>query len=309
MKRHHAKQSGQQRGLTLVELMVSMAIGLVVIGAVFVNYLNSSVGSRQSAALMQVTDDASLALGILRNHIAMAGYSQPTGVSATGGMTRGLAGLAIFGCNGGFATTSGNIALDPGVIACANTAGAPDSLLIRYEADGSNTPTVKVGSLDVPSDCIGVGLTAVGTVFTADNRFRIDAANDQFECRGNGGASPAAQPLLDNISDMQITYGVGVNNAATGQAGQRAVRYVRADQIGLITDTAAQRQANWNNVISVRICLLVRSSKEVLTQKTRYRDCAGTLVAATAVPDLRIYRAFTTTIALNNRISSAPPPP
>lgn len=295
-----AKVSLSQRGLTLVELMVSMAIGLVVIGAVFVNYLSSSVGSRQSAAFMQVTDDASLALGILRNHIAMAGYSEPTGTSASG-LTRGMAGMAIFGCDDGFADTSENLGLEPGVIACATTPNGPDSLLVRYESDGLNTPMVKRNNIDLPSDCVGNGLTGAvvpgrGTVFTAYNRFRIDPASAEFECRGNGGATPSSQTLLENIADMQVTYGMSATNAP-----QRVVRYVTASQIGSSVQTAAQREVSWNSVISVRICLVVRSRNAVLEAITPYRDCAGAVVPPT---DRRVYRAFTTTVALNNRIAN-----
>ncbi|PHN95776.1 hypothetical protein CSC81_18735, partial [Tenacibaculum discolor] len=45
----------RQSGFSLVEIMVSLAIGLMVIGAVFTNYLNNSSGSQQTAAMAQVT--------------------------------------------------------------------------------------------------------------------------------------------------------------------------------------------------------------------------------------------------------------
>lgn len=297
--------SQKQHGLTIVELMVSMAIGLVVIGAVFVNYLNSSVGSRHAAAMVQVTDDASLALGILRNHIAMAGYSSPTGISSDGVLQRQFSGVFILGCDGGFASDAAAKKNDPTQVTCVTgqpASNGPDSILVRYEADGSNAPVVN----NMPADCIGTALTANGSIM--DNRFGIDAANDQLECQGNGGTGvgdpdlqTAKQPLLDNVADMQITY--GMSDSVAGTPGKNVVRYVTASQVAL--PGSASWQDSWNNVISVRVCLLVRSTKPALDQNASYIDCNNTRQDLTN--DRRIYRAFTTTVTLNNRIANKDP--
>lgn len=298
--------SHRQQGLTLVELMVSMAIGLVVIGAVFVNYLNSSVGSRYAAAMVQVTDDASLAMGILRNHIAMAGYSSPTGIDADGVLQRQFSGVFILGCDGGFVDTTAD-KTNPEEVTCATGAtadAAPDSILIRYEADKSNAPVVN----NMPADCIGSALTSNGSIM--DNRFGIDAVKQELECLGNGGTPAGSpklttpkQPLLDNVVDMQITY--GMSNSVAGKPGNSVVRYVKASDVAL--PGSSSWQDKWKNVISVRVCLLVRSAKPVLDQGATYVDCNNTRQPLTN--DRRIYRAFTTTITLNNRISNKDPTP
>lgn len=301
--------SHRQQGLTLVELMVSMAIGLVVIGAVFVNYLNSSVGSRHAAAMVQVTDDASLAMGILRNHIAMAGYSRPTAVTSDG-MTRQFTGVFVLGCDGGFVATTAD-KTDPAEVTCVTGSPAtngPDSILIRYEADKSNAPVVKnATNQDRPADCIGTALSSDDSIM--DNRFMVDVAAGQLECLGNGKTADEAtlqvakQPLLDNVADMQITY--GMSDSVAGKPGNSVVRYVKATDVAL--PGSASWQDKWNNVISVRICLLVRSAKPVLDQGASYIDCNN--VRQNLTSDRRIYRAFTTTVTLNNRISNTDPTP
>ena len=60
----------------------------------------------------------------------------------------------------------------------------------------------------------------------------------------------------------------------------------------------------WAKVATVRVCLIVRSETPVAadTDSARYYDCTGTLV--TTPPDLRLRRAYTTTIVLRNRIGS-----
>ncbi|MGC4059577.1 MAG: PilW family protein [Aquabacterium sp.] len=313
----HRRRANRIHGFSLVEVMVSLAIGLVVIGTVFANYLNNSSGARQAAALTQVTQDASLAMGILRNHIAMAGYSRPIGVSGTGDnakITKVYAGDFIYGCTEGFADGTKNKA-DYSNVACNATSAAgvtpqPDSLAVRYEADTESTPTVN--ATPVPVDCTGSGLspltagagTGALTYYLADSRFTIlpaqtatatqPAMPPSLGCLGNGNTGPNAdltgnsQPLVENIVGMKIWYGVGQTASDTNVA-----QYLTADQVPA---------GDWSRVISVRICLLVRSNDEVMSQaSTPFYDCLGNVQY---INDRRIYRAFKTTVVLNNRAGS-----
>jgi type IV pilus assembly protein PilW len=290
-----------QGGFSLVELMVSMVIGLVIVGAVFANYLTNKTGARQTEAMAQVTDDATTAFGILRSQIAMAGYSQPTSVNAAGEMVRANLGLAVLGCEGGFGTGA-TTAADAATVTCvaAPSAGTnaanPDALMVRYQADMSNTPIVKdsATNADSPSDCQGSAITAVDAtagVVVADNRFRVDTTAAELECSGSGDRPQGAQPLVQNIIDMQLSYGV-----AAATAPGVVNRYVRANEVAVAG--AVGYEANWANVVAVRVCLVVRSTDAVLDAVTDYRDCNGTV---TTPPDRRVYRAFTSTILLNNR--------
>jgi type IV pilus assembly protein PilW len=292
-----------QGGFSLVELLVSMVIGLVIVGAVFANYLTNKTGARQTEAMAQVTDDATTAFGILRSQIAMAGYSQPTSVNAAGEMVRANLGLAVLGCEGGFGTGA-TTAADAATVTCvaAPSAGTnaanPDALMVRYQADMSNTPIVKdsATNADSPSDCQGSAITAVDAtagVVVADNRFRVDTTAAELECSGSGDRPQGAQPLVQNIIDMQLSYGV-----AAATAPGVVNRYVRANDVAVAG--ALGYEANWANVVAVRVCLLVRSTDAILDSPTAYRDCTGT-VTTPGAGDRRIYRAFTSTILLNNR--------
>lgn len=304
-----------EQGLSLVELMVSLSIGLVVVGAVFANYLNNSAGARQAAAMAQVTQDASLAMGILRNHIAMAGYSRPVGV-AGGAITHAVTGLqAIVGCTEGFTSATDNNA-DYGTISCnaaspANTPPQPDSLAVSYEADTSSTP---LNATAVPTDCAGDGLVqtpGTNTYFVADNRFAIRPATagapPSLVCLGNGGVpwgsalqsvdptsgsstNKGYQPLVENIADMRIRYGIA------GATNKNVTQYLTSTDI-------RNNGVDWARVISVRICLLVQSNDNVLDKPRPYYNCDGG-VSTPATGDRHIYRAFNSTVVLNNRIAS-----
>lgn len=300
------RMPSSQRGFSLVEIMVSLAIGLVVVGAVFVNYLNNSAGSKQTAALSQVTEDGAVALSILRHHIAMADFSQPTAVTSTG-MTRRLNGVNILGCQGGFANGDDP---SPDAITCNNNANASDAVLVRYEADPDMVPTVvqsATGST-VPMDCKGSGITATsnpsGNFFIADGRFFINATNATLSCIGNGGVTagaatlPNSQPLVENIEDMRLTYGVAVAPDPAKPRVLNIIRYVPANLVAV--PPTPKWDTAWADVVAVRICVLVRSTDNVLDKPRPYRDCSGKVVPPAAT-DRRIHRAFTSTVVLNNR--------
>lgn len=303
----------RQTGFSLVEILVSLAIGLVVIGAVFANYLNNSVGAKQTAAFAQVSEDASLALGILRNHLAMADYSQPTGVSATGLQRRLDGQLTLMGCEGGFSDDTKSNA-NPTTVTCKGGSTTPDALLVRYEADSDTLPTVisDVTKLPAPMDCKGAAIpnASGGSFFIADNRFFINTTSEPpaLSCLGNGGANsdtddlPASQPLVENITEMHLNYGFASLDAATNRP-LKLIRYVSADKVSMPPlSTTPTLISDWGRVVSVRICVVVRSAEAVLDKPTPYRNCAGDIIDP---PDRRIYRAFTSTVVLNNRVGSA----
>lgn len=296
-------QRAAMRGFSLVELMVSMVIGLVIIGAAFSTYLGNRGGARQTAALAQLTDDATTAFGILRSQIAMAGYSQPTAVNAAGTLDRRLTGITVLGCEGGFANNAITTAAVNSVTCVTPPTGTsnattPDALLVRYEADMTNTPIVKnAANVSRPSDCQGTSIADDGTLNAAiaDNRFRVDTGSAELECSGSGlssqGSARQADPLVQNIVDMQLTY--GMSSTGTGVVD----RYVKANDVG-VPGTAGYDTA-WQKVVAVRVCLLVRSTDAVLDAPTAFRGCDGSVT--TRSNDRRMYRAFTSTIVLNNR--------
>jgi type IV pilus assembly protein PilW len=310
----HPHTLRRQQGLSLVEIMVAMAIGLVVIGAVFTNYLNNATGSRYAKAQAEVTGNASLALGILRNHLAMAGYVNPTTITATG-LQGTMKGPALVACDNGFTGTTTSTAdayingTNPEGLTC--TAVDPDtpstpSVMVRYEVDkqsGIEVTNTATHTL-TPADCTGHALTDTGGgVDIAENQFTITAAHSglpvALSCEGNG-VGHANVSLVENIAAMSLTYGIGNVDATTGKLSY-IERYASARDDGALDGSAAATN-NWSKVLAVRICVVSQSTDEVLPTATPYRDCTGNV---TTPADRRLYRAFTSTVLLNNRLNSA----
>ncbi|MES2951952.1 MAG: PilW family protein [Pseudomonadota bacterium] len=293
------RSPGRQRGVTLIELMISLAIGLVVVGAVLVSFVGSGRAGRYQAALGQMNQDAQVGLNLLAREVQMAGYVSP-------GQTLGGA-PGIFGCD---STRSGTVSpfTDPeaaGATTCMPwTADFVSALEVVYEADLRTT--VPSGAPPDPSDCLGAGITATSpNFFITRNRYHVQqsaSGRNELHC-----SSPAAtgntQPLIENVEEMQLWYGV-----AAAAAPDTVVRYARAGRdastLGTINAVGA---AEWGNVISVRICLLMRSAEPVLiaedtaaTATPTYLDCNSNPIA---YPDNFLRRAYFTTAMVRAKMA------
>ena len=268
------------RGLTLVELMVSLVIGLIVVLATVSTYLGSSSASRVADTQGRMNEDAQGALTILSQQLRMAGNNpkQPNRtVEAPRNPVYDGSTYIVRGCNSKFSNiAAANI---PALTCSVGASTTPNSIAVSYEADRYNTLPTSTG---VPTDCLGQSLTA-----------------PSLYCKGNGGANP--QPLVENVEDMQFTYGAGpATGTLTSVAGylDSASLLTQANLAALPDDPA-----RWARVVTVRICVLMRSEKPVVdnSASARYTKCDGT--EEINPPDLRLRRAYSTTVVLRNRLT------
>lgn len=308
----------RQQGFTLIELLISITIGMVIIGAALSAYLNSSEAGRISAAQARMNEDAQAALDVLSQHIRMAGNNPKQPGYTLAAPRNPITNLvSLRGCGSTFTNIkSPGAATSIDALVCNPAGTGPQSIAISYEADRYNTvPT----STNVPTDCIGKSLPAQTasitqitsptttapsnvTFYEADNRFYIDTSanitNPSLYCFGNG-ASSTPQPLVDNIEHMEFSYGTAPAAAGTGTvAGYLSASDIETDATVVSLGTAKER---WERVVAVRICVVARSEQPVATniESAKYLRCDGELEANP--PDLRLRRAYFTTVTLRNR--------
>ena len=337
------------QGFSLIELMVSLTIGLVIAIAAGSAYLGSAGAGRMAEAQSRMNEDAQAALNILAQQISMAAAnpSQPNraddyrhnpvfdstyvggsvtaypGTAYTLSFTPATATFAVSpysirGCDGTFSnitTATATSALNTSSCASTGTATVADSIAISYEADRYDTVATAGG---LPTDCLGSTLTPIitasfpptlpptatsGTYTVADNRFYVGTpagiVTPSLYCKGS---SSAAQPLVENVEDMQLTYGtVSTTNAATTATIAGYLSAAEVEALTITPSTANDDFVRWGKVLTVRICVLVRSENPVApdANAAKYDDCLGnTNVNA---PDLRLRRAYWTTVVLRNR--------
>ena len=328
---HGFKVSAALAGFSLIELMISLTIGLVISIAAMSAYLGSSYANRVSDAQSRMNEDAQAALNVIAQQIRMAGtnparsnrdtafkrnpvYSTyPLGGStATYTTTPGtytVSSFSVRGCDGTFSSITSTTNLDS--FGNCGTSTLPDSIGVSYEGDEYNT----VPSGSSAGDCLAnavptitatfsLGTSTTATFWVVDNRFYVantSAGVPNLYCKGNGNAS--GQPLVENVEDMQFLY--GTVSAGTTATTATVAGYLTAAEV--ITETSlaalASDAARWAKVVTVRICVLVRSENPVLSDAAsgQYYNCDGTL--DTSKTDLRMRRAYTTTVSLRNRRS------
>ncbi len=253
----------RQRGLTLVEIMVALVISLVLVAGLIQILISSRQVYRVQDGLARVQENGRFGMEFITRSVREAGYpaisDNPTVNYAK------FDGAALRGTEG--------------------ASGAPDTITVSF---------------DSTTDCLGNDTSSVsvagGNVQRTVNRFFLQ--DNRLQCRTfnpadyPGTLTPSqTQPLIDNVEDLQILYGIDITN------DQAANRYVNATEVG----TSA---GDWEKVISVRVCLLVRSVENNLVNEILpYQDCNGNSITPS---DRFVRRLFTSTINLRNKVNVSP---
>lgn len=328
-------RSHGQRGVSLVELMVSMTVGLFLLGAVALIYVNTSSSSRSSALESEMNENASIAMELLQRQIALTGYSD----LKTDG-TRLFTATAIRGCEGGFGNAGALNSSDKGfadttlVCSSAGTAGTDsDALAIRYQATLLNSQVIKADAsasppvTQAPANCnyegipdwsFATGATANPKYAYAYDRYYIGTDADGSKalfCKGlsrdstGAVAYGTATALIPNIEDLQIRYAVTAKPTTGVVLPHQILGYVKANHAVLSTANLN----GWSRVAGVEICLIARSSGTTpggadSASKTAfgtYMNCDNTEITNT---DGFSRRAYRTTVFLRNLRPGVPTP-
>jgi type IV pilus assembly protein PilW len=171
------------RGHTLLELAISMALGLLVIVAALSLYRGQRNAHDRAADNARIHDAASSALDLIGQQVQMAGSDLPG------------AGAGLFGCSQARPTGS-----DAAPV-CETLASRSDGIVVRYGADTVSTWPSASGA---PTDCLG---QAAGAQIT--NRYYAKASSSTGEpelyCEGSGKAN-SGQPLVEGIERLSFSY-------------------------------------------------------------------------------------------------------
>lgn len=175
----------RQTGFSLVEILVSLAIGLVILTAIGAAYINSTNSTRQREDQAELNDPARIVMRLLQQNLTQAGYVDVFDLDATGrtranglfqpgnavntnvfvrdpGVPGGIntpistffAGLTpVFGCDGAMAGNDPQTLLTtgpPAALACGTANATRHTLQIAYQGVPLD-PTNRLNSL-LPDD-------------------------------------------------------------------------------------------------------------------------------------------------------------
>ncbi len=253
-----------ERGMTLIELLVAMALGLFLMAAVVQVFLGSQRSATLLQAQMHMQENARFGFEFLAKNLRMAGYkSDIVNVSLFSTHWRG----PEYPADAVFAQE----AIVSGESDTGGVAGTADILHIRTQGQD---PEI----LDCSGAIIPDGIWVQQT-------FRLNDANNWLECLVNG-ANPVT--LVEGIEDIQLLYGVNTDAMNAYQASE----YMDAGAV-----TAANA---WKDVVAVKVALLSASDGAPMLNETLGPYTLLDRTTATYT-DGKARQVFTQTIRLRNK--------
>jgi type IV pilus assembly protein PilW len=167
-----------QSGISLLELLIGITIGLLVALAAVGSLSYTRVSSTSVGDSSRLQQDAATAFRIIGHHLRQGGARR---LQPLGGSTN-----VEFNPNyGGFGTAAAPIVIT------GTDGAATDTVQISYDAEPSLTT----------SDCLGN--TPAASANNVTNTFAL--SGNELRCTGIGN-SPA--PIIEGAEDLQVWYGV-----------------------------------------------------------------------------------------------------
>lgn len=309
----------QQHGFTLVELLITMLLSSLLIAAVSHVFMQSRNSFTKQQSLSSIVEDGRYAIEMMAQEFRRAGFlANPRRTDA------GFAKANIFAADpnpagSGIAFLSQEYIRGSFSAAGINSTNDINHVVFRYQLDPGGTCSDPV--YIVKAECLEVGnvWTPSGTDLDSGNSPCSAQVSDEngvtpgsayiktisffvnntgngptLSCRAesrlkNNGTiidnnGNNSIPLVSNVEALYVLYGEDTDN------NNSANRYVTADSV-----------VNWNNVVSVRLYLVLMSNeKNVATGSTSTYTIDGTTYNVLKPNDKRLYRVFTTTVAFRN---------
>ncbi len=320
----------RQRGRTLIELMIAIAVALIITTVVTAIFLSVNRTARYSGELSNVDDAGRVAMLFMGNAIRQAGYAEIVGrdintvEQGTNSRQQTLLAdnLHLAGCrNQRFAADQVGQA-EPE----CNEASDFDALMVSYQGgnvagpDQANvTDCLGNNPIDraLPANHVGLSVVVAGQRPMVQNFYYIN--NRTLMCR----AGTQAQALIPNVQQFRVYYGFddtrfgAASPLATAPNGAlqpipgAAQTYVDADFL----NTQPDRLRAWDHVVSVYVCLIVRSTPGTGGLTVAAAQFAGCPADAAGVlaplpmqtnPDGGVYRTYTQIFTVRSRATPSP---
>ncbi|AEK63221.1 PilW family protein [Collimonas fungivorans] len=299
------RQACVHGGLSMVELLAALAIasGLLLLSTTL--YLGGKASFRLNEDKRRLYQDGNYAMILMERDLRQAWFGNVASAVSPAGtapitdfiLDDGSPAQGLRGCEHGFVKPLGPGTKD---FSCSPEAGMA-AFEVSYRSDDYSDPSSGAGV-----DCNGARLAAIAVppdhpaymlgphVTIARNLYfvatRVGGSANSLYCQGNG----SAQPVVNNVEDLQLTFGV----AAAGDATRH--QFLNATQVAALSDD--QRQ-NWERVVRVGLCLQLRGENNLAIDPQRYVDCAG---SARVASDRRLRAVFKRVVTLRNRAAAMP---
>ncbi|WP_344764874.1 PilW family protein [Actimicrobium antarcticum] len=291
-----------QTGLSLIELLLALGLGVLVIAVAGTVFLASRRAYVLQENSVQLSETGRYGIDRIVRAVRQAGFVDP-----------GLASVLDFGIDSDKAAISGldarslkstTVGIDNAVTAAVN---GSDVLAVRFAGtdDGSvvDCAGFAVGSASGSTS----GSTASGN--SANPGWSIfyvargSSGEPELYCKYLGRQAWSSTAIARGVESFQVLYGIGPRDAA------RPVRYLTATQVNALDaqltlrgvtlqqrEQDKNRQTHWKNIREIKIALLLRSSDPVRADNTNLtHDLFGSAYSepmAAIDPGVRINEAM-----------------
>ncbi len=260
----------KQKGLTLIELMIAIVIGIFISLTVVQYMVTSSRVFKRQGADTNLEQNASFALSYLSQFVRQAGSRDGHGTEVP---------FYIGDC-GDFKP-------------CTSDADGDG---------GSNANSDRIAVQMFPSsrmDCTGIAASGqIANVFYIDKEDPSSPTNSLF-CRGYDVAADEwlagseGLALIDGIDQMQVIYGVANDD-------EQVFSYVAA---GNVPSIDGSQLLGWDRVRAVKIALLVSDGFETTTESLSDQSFQLFNASATTYANDRVARkVFSTSVTINSKL-------
>ena len=342
MKMHKHTISNREQGLSLVELMIAITIGLFLTAAIVSLYVSNATSFRMQDDSARMQESMRGALDTLNYHIRQAGYvdvetdqdfmdsltnktyidfykrqgtastddqlSKFFGAKATQYKTGTNYIHGISGCKGLYTST------DFTTFPWACTTTGPSSMTLSYQTQPSsfaNPGTVRA---------VKIGIDSLGA-YNSTTGAGGDCGGQDVNGTGALPKGPLAinRFYVDTATNRLMCLGNGdPSNPKPIAEGVEAMLILYGITIpisGASPSGSWQRDSfvgryvtadnvtDWSDVLSIRVCLQFVSSKKIALSVTSYTNCAGASVTTT---DSRLRQISRATFALRNNVFTSP---
>ena len=216
-----------QRGFSLVELMIAVLIALFLLGGLVTLVMGTRRSGATQTALSQLQDNQRIAMTMITNIVQKAGYF-PNPV---------LQRLSDFNTE-----TIGSVSLGVGQAlgGTFSATGTGDTFAVRFFAPQNDPNTTIISCAGQSNGSSG----PAGVWYT--NLFAVGLVNGtswlQCQSQTSGVAGPLVN-LIPNVTKISVLYGMGASAAGNDYS---VVQYLNASQISA---------TNWLNVTVVKVTL------------------------------------------------------
>ncbi len=276
----------KQGGFSLIELMISLVLGLVVSAAVVQVMVSNNSTERLNRSIASAQENGRFIIARLRNDLIMTGRYDMLRPELNKDVDIVIE--AAFVHNNPIPVVGDfSSGLTKGVIEGGGTAS--DTLMV---------------SLQARKDCRGAThgygppFGPINEEFMVVNEYFLEGTS--LKCRGFDGRvlrghkvaveDDSAYTLLDDVTSFQVQYGI-TDNIASEDNSARPVKFIDADTLGAEKAAGAL-------VVAIRIALLLKADSDVLINPVPEFKLLNEEPIQPS--EKRLYKQFETTITLRN---------